>query len=71
MWRPDDEATLGKIADIYIAEGIDAYPKNEYGVAESRLSRPRSTSEPNSPQGLRIKDYLAKLGSIRREPARC
>ena len=69
IWRPDDESTLGKIADIYIAEGIDAYNKNQYGVAQSRLLEAQKfVRNPNSPQGLRIKDYLSKLGSIRQNP---
>ncbi len=69
IWRPDDEATLGKVADIYIAEGIDAYTKNQYGVAQSRLLEAQKfVRNPNSPQGLRIKDYLSKLGSIRQNP---
>ncbi len=69
IWRPDDEATLGKIADIYIAEGIEAYNKNQYAVAQSRLLEAQKfVRNPNSPQGLRIKDYLGKLGSIRHNP---
>lgn len=69
IWRPDDETTLGKVADIYIAEGIDAYTKDQYGVAQSRLLEAQKfVRNPNSPQGLRIKDYLSKLGSIRQNP---
>jgi len=69
IWRPDDEATLAKVADIYIAEGIDAYTKEQYGVAQSRLLEAQKfVHNPNSPQGLRIKDYLSKLGSIRQNP---
>lgn len=69
IWRPDDEETLAKIADISIAEGIEAYNKNHYGVAQARLLEARKfVRNPNSPQGLRIRDYLAKLGSIRQNP---
>lgn len=69
IWRSDDEATLGKIADIYIAEGIEAYNKNQYAVAQARLLEAQKfVRNPNSPQGLRIKDYLGKLGSIRQNP---
>jgi tetratricopeptide (TPR) repeat protein len=69
IWRPDDEATLGKIADIYIAEAIESYNRNQYAVAQSRLLEAQKfVRNPNSPQGLRIKDYLSKLGSIRQNP---
>ena len=71
IWRSDDEATLGKIADIYIAEAIEAYNKNQYAVAQARLLEAQKfVRNPNSPQGLRIKDYLGKLGSIRQNPSR-
>jgi hypothetical protein len=69
IWRPDDEATLGKIADIYIGEAIELYNKSQYAVAQSRLQEAQKfVRNPNSPQGLRIKDYLAKIGSIRQSP---
>jgi tetratricopeptide (TPR) repeat protein len=66
MWRPEDEETLGKIADIYIGEGIEFYGKNQWAVAQARLLEAQKfVKNPNSPQGLRIKDYLGKLASIR------
>lgn len=69
IWRPDDEVTLGKIADIYIGEAIDLYNKTQYAVAQQRLLEAQKfVRNPNSPQGLRIKDYLAKIGSIRQSP---
>lgn len=69
IWRPDDETTLGKIADIYIGEAIELYEKNQYSVAQSRLLEAQKfVRNPNSPQGLRIKDYLSKISSIRKGP---
>ncbi len=69
IWRPDDEVTLGKIADINIGEAIELYEKNQYAVAQSRLLEAQKfVRNPNSPQGLRIKDYLSKISSIRKGP---
>lgn len=71
MWRPDDEATLGKIADIYIGEGIEAYGKNHWAVAQARLTEAQKfVRNPNSPQGLRIRDYQGRLATIRQSPTR-
>jgi hypothetical protein len=69
IWRPDDEQTLGKIADIYTSEAIELYNKSQYAVAQSRLLEAQKfVRNPNSPQGLRIKDYLSKIASIRQSP---
>jgi tetratricopeptide (TPR) repeat protein len=66
IWKPDDNATRAKIADIYIAQGIDLYGKNQYAVAEARLlDAQKYVSDPRSPQGLKIQDYMGKLKAIR------
>ncbi len=66
IWKPDDVATRAKIADIYIGQGIDFYGKNQYAVAEARfLDAQKYVSDPRSPQGLKIQDYMGKLRSIR------
>jgi hypothetical protein len=69
IWRPDDEETLGKIADIYTTEAIELYTKTQYAVAQQRLLEAQKfVRNPNSPQGLRIKDYLNKIATIRQGP---
>jgi tetratricopeptide (TPR) repeat protein len=69
IWHPDDEFTLGKIADIYIEDAIDLYNKGQLAVAQARLLEAQKyVKNPNSPQGLRIRDYLSKLNSIRQPP---
>jgi tetratricopeptide (TPR) repeat protein len=69
IWRPDDAETLAKIADIYIGEGIEFYGKNQWAVAQARLQEAQKyVKNPNSPQGLKIKDYLGKLAAIRQSP---
>jgi tetratricopeptide (TPR) repeat protein len=71
IWRPDDDATRARIADIYIAQGIEHYAKNQYAVAEARfLDAQKYVSDPRSPQGLKIQDYMGKLRAIRQPLAR-
>ncbi|HET7293745.1 MAG TPA: hypothetical protein VFM88_15075, partial [Vicinamibacteria bacterium] len=66
MWRPDDEAVLGRIADIYIGEGIEAFDRRQWAVSQARLQEAQKyVKNPNSPQGLRIRDYQSRLASIR------
>jgi len=66
IWRPDDEATRARIADIYITQGIEHYGRNEYAVAEARfLDAQKWVADPRSPQGLKIQDYTGKLRAIR------
>ncbi len=69
IWRPGDEQYLDRIADIYIREGIEAFDKRQWAVTEARLQEARKyVKNPNSPQGLRIRDYESRLASIRRAP---
>jgi predicted Zn-dependent protease len=66
IWKPDDSATRAKIADIYIGQGIDFYAKNQYSIAEARLlDAQKYVTDPRSPQGLKIQDYMGKLRAIR------
>jgi tetratricopeptide (TPR) repeat protein len=69
IWRADDPETKAKIADIYIGQAIEAYGKNLYAVADARLREAQKyVTDPVSPQGLKIRDYMGKLNSIR-QPA--
>jgi tetratricopeptide (TPR) repeat protein len=66
VWKADDEATRSKIADIYIAMGAEYYQKQQYAIAETRLREAEPfVADRNSPQGLRLKDYLGRLAAIR------
>jgi len=70
IWRPDDQATKSKIAEIYIAQGIGFYAKSQYAVAQARFEEARKyTSDPRSPEALKIQDYMNKLNAIRNQPA--
>jgi hypothetical protein len=71
IWKPDDDATRGKIADIFIAQGIAHYQKEEYAVAEARLlEADKYLTDRNSPSAFKIQDYLARLRSIRPKAGR-
>jgi Flp pilus assembly protein TadD len=66
VWRAEDDATRAKIADIYIAMGIEHWKNEQYGLAESRLREAQKfVTEKNSPQDLKLRDYLNKLKDIR------
>ncbi len=69
IWRADDPETKAKIADIYIGQAIEAYAKGHYAVADARLrDAQKYVTDPVSPQGLKIRDYMGKLNAIR-QPA--
>ena len=66
MWKPDDESVLSRIADIYIGQGIEAFDRQQWAVSQSRLQEAQKyVRNPNSPQGLRIRDYQSRLATIR------
>jgi hypothetical protein len=69
MWRPDDDAIRGKVADIYIAMAAEHLGQREYASAEARLKdAQRYITDKNSPQGLRLQDQLSQLSQIRGRP---
>lgn len=70
IWRPDDQATKSKIAEVYIAQGIGFYAKSQYAVAQARFEEARKyTGDPRSPEALKIQDYMNKLNAIRNQPS--
>jgi tetratricopeptide (TPR) repeat protein len=70
IWRPDDQATKSKIAEVYIAQGIGFYAKSQYAVAQARFEEARKyAGDPRSPEALKIQDYMRKLNAIRNQPA--
>lgn len=71
VWKPDSPAIKGKIADIYIEEGRVAFQAEQWAVAEARFVTAQEwVTDPNSAQGLRVRDYRSKLDAIRRTPGR-
>lgn len=66
IWRPDDDATRGKIADVFIAQGVEHYQKQQYAVAEARFAEAEKyVTDRESPRAIKIQDYLGRLRSIR------
>ena len=71
IWRPDDEATRSKLADIYIGMGMEHYARKEWAAAQARFAdAEKYISDRNSPQGLKVQDHQARLREIRRPSGR-
>jgi tetratricopeptide (TPR) repeat protein len=72
MWRPDDDDTRGKIADIYIAKARAHVEAREYATADARLREAEKwVTDKASPQGRRLQEQQAFLSQIRgRSPGR-
>jgi len=72
IWRPDDEATRGKIADIYIGMARAHVDAREYATADARLREAEKyITDKASPQALRLQEQQAFLAQIRgRVPGR-
>jgi len=71
IWRPDDDEVRGRIADIFIAQGIEHYLKQEYASAEARFAEAeRFITDRGSPRAIKIQDYLGRLRSIRPKTGR-
>jgi predicted Zn-dependent protease len=67
VWDPGNVAAKSRIADIYIEMGIQEWEAQRYAMAEARFKEAqRYVSERNSPQGLKIQDYMGRLGGIRK-----
>jgi hypothetical protein len=72
MWRPDDDDTRGKIADIYISMARTHVDAREYATAEARLREAEKyVTDKASPQGQRLQEQQSFLAQIRgRSPGR-
>lgn len=66
VWRPDDDATRAKIADIYIAMGMEHYAAQQYSIAEARFKEAKKwVTDKSSPQGQKVQEYLGRLDALR------
>jgi tetratricopeptide (TPR) repeat protein len=71
IWKTDDDATRGKIADIYLTMVAAHYAQQQYALAEARLRDAQKwVTDRDSPQGRRLEDYQARLRDIRRPAGR-
>jgi hypothetical protein len=67
IWVPDDEATRGKVAAIYLKMAAEAFAKQQYAVTEDHLgSAAKYITDRSSAQGQMLADYRARLRAIRR-----
>ena len=67
IWKPDDDATRSKVADIYLKMAAEAFAQQQYAVADERLkdSAPYIPDR-TSVQARTLEDYKARLKNIRR-----
>jgi tetratricopeptide (TPR) repeat protein len=66
IWASDDDATRGKIADIFLARGIQAFGQQQFAMAEQQFDQAKKwITDQSSPQGQRLKEYQARMREIR------
>jgi pentatricopeptide repeat protein len=66
IWKPDDDATRSKIADIYIGIAAGHFAQKEYATAQARLRDAQKwVTDKSSPQAQRIADLQGQLAQIR------
>ncbi len=71
IWKPDDDGTRSKLADIYITMGTDYYGKQQYAMAETSFKEAaRWITDRSSVQGRTVEDYQGRLRAIRRPDQR-
>jgi tetratricopeptide (TPR) repeat protein len=66
IWRPDDDATRGKIADIYLTRGIDRFNRQQFAAAEQEFQQAgKWITDRSSPQAQRLAQFQDRLREIR------
>jgi tetratricopeptide (TPR) repeat protein len=67
IWKADDEATRGKLAEIYLTRGVEYYGRQEFARAAAELREAEKyVTDRDSPQGRRLQSYLSRMREIRR-----
>jgi tetratricopeptide (TPR) repeat protein len=67
IWKADDEVTRAKLADIYLARGIEYYGKQEFARAAAELKEAQKyVTDRDSERGRRLQTYLERMREIRR-----
>jgi tetratricopeptide (TPR) repeat protein len=67
IWLPDDDATRGKVASIYLKMATEAFAKQQYAVTEDHLrDASKYITDRSSARGQMLEDYRRRLRSIRR-----
>jgi len=67
IWKPDDEDTRRKLADIHLTRGVEYYGRQEFtrAVIEFKESE-KYVTDRDSEQGRRLQTYLTRMKEIRR-----
>jgi tetratricopeptide (TPR) repeat protein len=66
IWAPEDDATRAKIAEIYLARGIQAFNQQQFASAEQQFDQAKKwITDRGSAQAQRLQDYQARLREIR------
>jgi tetratricopeptide (TPR) repeat protein len=67
IWRPDDDATRGKVAGIYLKMAAEAFARQQYAVADDHLKdASKYITDRSSAQAQTLDDYRNRLRDIRR-----
>lgn len=66
IWKPDDDVTRRKVANIYLDRGAEYYRAQQYALAaaEFRASE-RYISDRDSEEGKRLRQYQQRMREIR------
>jgi tetratricopeptide (TPR) repeat protein len=66
IWAPDDDATRAKIAEIFLARGIQAFGQQQFASAEQQFDQAKKwITDRGSAQAQRLQDYQTRLREIR------
>jgi tetratricopeptide (TPR) repeat protein len=66
IWKPDDDATRTKIADIFLTRGIDRFNHQQFASAEQEFAQAgKWITDRTSPQAQRLTDYQNRIREIR------
>jgi tetratricopeptide (TPR) repeat protein len=66
IWRPDDDALRGKLADIYIELGKSYYASRQFSLADTNFKEAnRWVTDRSSERARTVEDYQNRLKGIR------
>jgi tetratricopeptide (TPR) repeat protein len=67
IWVPEDDATRGKVAAIYLKMAAEAFAQQQYAVTDDHLKdASKYITDRTSAQAQTLRDYQARLHTIRR-----
>jgi hypothetical protein len=66
IWKPDDQSTRSRIAEIYLGRADAYYRQQQYSLVEGQLSEAAKYIQSGSPQEAQLRDQQDRLHRIRR-----